>query len=49
MASSDSGFEPKAADVIALYVDPPQHAAVVAVDKKTAIQRACDTLSPPLL
>ena len=39
--------EPKAADVIGLYLDPPQHAAVFAVDEKTAIQ-ALDRLDPVL-
>ena len=38
MASSDPDFERKAADVIGLYLDPPQHAAVFCVDEKTAIQ-----------
>ena len=30
MQSDDPDFEPKAADVIGLYVNPPQHAAVFA-------------------
>jgi hypothetical protein len=38
MTSDDPDFERKAADVIGLYVDPPQHAAVFCVDEKTAIQ-----------
>src|ERR1035441_10557845 len=38
MASDDPDFERKAADVIGLYVNPPQHAAVFCVDEKTAIQ-----------
>src|SRR6476659_4939434 len=38
MASDDPDFETKAADVIGLYVNPPDHAAVFAVDEKTAIQ-----------
>ena len=38
MMSNDPDFEKKAADVIALYVNPPQHAAVFCVDEKTAIQ-----------
>jgi hypothetical protein len=42
-----SGFERKAADVIGLYINPPQHAAVFAVDEKTAIQ-ALDRLNPVL-
>ena len=47
MESDDPEFEPKAADVIGLYVHPPQHAAVFAVDEKTAIQ-ALDRLDPVL-
>jgi transposase len=38
MASDDPDFERKAADVIGLYVNPPQHAAVFCVDEKSAIQ-----------
>jgi transposase len=38
MASTDPQFEAKAADVIGLYVNPPQHAAVFCLDEKTAIQ-----------
>lgn len=38
MASDDPDFERKAADVIGLYLNPPQHAAVFCVDEKTAIQ-----------
>jgi hypothetical protein len=38
MASNDPAFEEKAAEIIALYMDPPQHAAVFCVDEKTAIQ-----------
>ena len=37
----------KAADVIGLYLTPPQHAAVFCVDEKTAIQ-ALDRLDPVL-
>lgn len=47
MASDDPDFEPKAADIIGLYLDPPQHAAVFCVDEKTAIQ-ALDRLDPVL-
>src|SRR6476646_868365 len=47
MQSDDPDFETKAADVIGLYVNPPQHAAVFAVDEKTAIQ-ALDRLDPVL-
>ncbi len=38
MASNDSDFGRKAADIIGLYLDPPHHAAVFCVDEKTAIQ-----------
>ena len=33
-----SGFEAKAADIIGLHLEPPQHAAVFCVDEKSAIQ-----------
>src|SRR5947209_18140668 len=45
MASNDPDFEAKAADIIGLYLEPPQHAAVFCVDEKTAIQ-ALDRLDP---
>jgi len=45
MASDDPQFEETAADIIGLYMDPPQHAAVFCVDEKTAIQ-ALDRLDP---
>ena len=38
LASNDPDFEAKAADIIGLYLHPPQHAAVFSVDEKTAIQ-----------
>ena len=47
MRSTDPDFETKAADVIGLYLDPPQHAAVFALDEKSAIQ-ALDRLDPRL-
>jgi len=47
MASDDPDFEAKAADIIGLYLKPPQHAAVFCVDEKTAIQ-ALDRLDPVL-
>lgn len=47
MTSNDPDFETKAADIIALYLDPPQHAAVFCVDEKSAIQ-ALDRLDPVL-
>ena len=37
-ASDDPEFEQKAADIIGLYLHPPQHAAVFCVDEKSAIQ-----------
>jgi transposase len=47
MLSDDPEFERKAADIIGLYMNPPQHAAVFCVDEKTAIQ-ALDRLDPVL-
>src|SRR3954470_1358478 len=47
LASDDPDFETKAADVIGLYLAPPQHTAVFCVDEKTAIQ-ALDRLDPVL-
>src|SRR5213593_63121 len=47
LASDDPDFEAKAADIIGLYLQPPQHAAVFCVDEKTAIQ-ALDRLDPVL-
>jgi len=47
MASNDPQFEEKVADIIGLYMNPPQHAAVFCVDEKTAIQ-ALDRLDPLL-
>src|SRR5271170_7148154 len=47
IASDDPDFETKAADIIGLYLNPPQHAAVFCVDEKTAIQ-ALDRLDPVL-
>ena len=38
MASNDPDFERKATDILALYLDPPRHAAIFCVDEKTAIQ-----------
>src|SRR5712672_1760190 len=45
--SDDPDFEQKAADVIGLYVKPPQHAVVFCVDEKTSVQ-ALDRLDPVL-
>jgi len=47
IASNDPHFESKAAEVIGLYLNPPQHAAVFCVDEKTAIQ-ALDRKDPVL-
>lgn len=47
MASDDPDFATKAADVIGLYLHPPQHAVVFCVDEKTAIQ-ALDRKDPVL-
>lgn len=47
IASNDPDFETKAAEVIGLYLNPPQHAAVFCVDEKTAIQ-ALDRRDPVL-
>lgn len=47
MASNDPDFETKAADVLGLYLRPPQHALVLCVDEKTAIQ-ALDRKDPIL-
>jgi len=47
LASDDPYFEKKAADIIGLFLHPPQHAAVFCVDEKTAIQ-ALDRLDPVL-
>jgi transposase len=38
MASDDPQFEEKATEIIGLYLNPPQHAAVFCVDEKSAIQ-----------
>jgi len=46
-ASDDPEFESKAADIIGLYLRPPQQAAVFCVDEKIAIQ-ALDRLDPVL-
>lgn len=47
LASNDPDFEKKAADIIGLYLHPPQHAAVFCVHEKSAIQ-ALDRLDPVL-
>jgi transposase len=47
LASDGPDFEGKAADIIGLYLHPPQHAAMFCVDEKTAIQ-ALDRRDPVL-
>ena len=47
VATTDPEFEAKAADIIGLYLNPPDHAVVLCVDEKTAIQ-ALDRLDPVL-
>src|SRR5215204_2441410 len=47
VATTDPEFEAKAADIIGLYLAPPEHAVVLCVDEKTAIQ-ALDRLDPVL-
>lgn len=46
-ASPDPDFETKAADIIGLYLEPPQHAVVFCIDETTAIQ-ALDRTDPVL-
>ena len=46
-ASNDPDFEKKAAEIIGLYMNPPQHAAAFCIDEKTAIQ-ALDRRDPIL-
>jgi transposase len=47
VASADPDFEEKAADIIGLYLKPPEHAVVFCVDEKTTIQ-ALDRRDPVL-
>jgi len=47
VASRDPDFEQKAADVIGLYLNPPEHAIVFCIDEKTSIQ-ALDRRDPVL-
>src|SRR6202140_869127 len=47
MASNDPDFEAKAAEIMGLSLNPPQHAAVFCVNEKPAIQ-ALDRLDPVL-
>jgi transposase len=47
LRSTDPNFEEKAAEIIGLYLAPPQHAAIFCVDEKTAIQ-ALDRRDPIL-
>ena len=45
--STDPAFEQKLVDIVALYLDPPDHAAVFCFDEKTQIQ-ALDRTQPSL-
>ena len=45
--STDPDFESKLVDIVALYMDPPDHAAVFCFDEKTQIQ-ALDRTQPSL-
>ena len=45
--SNDPPFEEKLVDIVALYLDPPDHAIVLSVDEKTQIQ-ALDRSQPGL-
>ena len=45
--SNDPSFAAKLEDIVGLYLNPPEHAAVFCVDEKTAIQ-ALDRLDPVL-
>jgi transposase len=45
--SPDPEFARKAAEIVGLYLDPPDHALVIAVDEKTQIQ-ALDRTQPEL-
>jgi hypothetical protein len=45
--SNDPHFEEKLVDIVALYLDPPDHAIVLSVDEKTQIQ-ALDRSQPGL-
>jgi transposase len=47
VTSADPDFEVKAADILGLYLNPPEHAAVFCLDEKTAIQ-ALDRTDPVL-
>jgi transposase len=47
MASPDPDFEAKAKDILGLYLEPPEKAAVFCIDEKTAIQ-ALDRVQPAL-
>lgn len=45
--SNDPDFEAKLVDIVALYLDPPEHAIVLSVDEKSQIQ-ALDRTQPGL-
>ena len=44
LASNDPRFEEKAADIIGLYMNPPQHAAVFCVDERRRFRRLTDSI-----
>ena len=46
-ASNDPMFEEKVADIVGLYLDPPDRAVVLCVDEKSQIQ-ALDRTQPRL-
>jgi hypothetical protein len=45
--SNDPHFEEKLVDIVALYLDPPEHAIVLSADEKSQIQ-ALDRTQPGL-
>lgn len=47
MVSNDPDFEEKAAEILGLYLNPPQNAVVLCVDEKSQIQ-ALDRMQPNL-
>jgi hypothetical protein len=47
MLSNDPAFEDKLIDVVGLYIDPPEKAAVFCFDEKTQVQ-ALDRTQPCL-
>ena len=47
--SRDPDFVAKVRDIVGLYLNPPEHAAVLSVDEKTSIQALERTQRPPPL